>query len=130
MTCSAEMNAVSGPLAIDERAEPRALLRLRAALKCQTTPSQDVFVVDLAQSGCRLLINRKVSVGTLVHLGIIGFADLPGWVAWSNTRSLGLNFCHRLPDAVMAHIVNLASGPKRTQLRGEPVPQCKDGLGS
>jgi hypothetical protein len=65
-------------------------------------------VVDLAQSGCRLLVNRKVSVGSLVHLDTLGSADLSGWVSWSNTRSLELSFCHRLLSAVTYLMVKLA----------------------
>lgn len=61
----------------------------------------------MTRSGCRVLIQRRVSVGTFVTLVIPTFVEVFGWVAWSNDHALGIDFSHTLPSAVLAHVVEL-----------------------
>ena len=91
----------------DERAERRVSLRLCAVLKCDKTPLQQVIATDMTRTGCRAIIQRRVSVGTFVTLAIPTFVEVSGWVAWSTDHALGINFSHALPPAVLAHVVKL-----------------------
>ena len=99
-------------LGLDERAAPRVGLRLRAVLKCDKTPTQQVIATDITRTGCRAAIQRRVSVGTFVTLAIPEFVEVFGWVAWSNDYALGINFSHTLPPAVLAHVVSLGPLPE------------------
>lgn len=101
-----EPQDVSG---LDERAERRVSLRLRAVLKCDKTPTQQVIATDFTRTGCRAVIQRRVSVGTFVTLAIPTFVEVFGWVAWSTDHALGINFSHNLPPPVLAHVVGLGS---------------------
>jgi hypothetical protein len=92
---------------LDERTEPRLSLRLRAVLKCDKTPAQQVIATDITRTGCRSMIQRRVSVGTFVTLEIPDFVEVFGWVAWGNDYAVGIDFSHALPPAVLAHIVGL-----------------------
>lgn len=96
----------------DERAERRVSLRLRAVLKCDRTPIQEVIATDFTRTGCRAVIQRHVSVGTFVTLAIPTFVEVFGWVAWSTDHALGINFSHALPPAVLAHVVRLGPVPE------------------
>lgn len=65
----------------DERWAPRVSLRRRAVLKCDNTPTQHVIATDITRIGCRVIIQRRVSVGTFVTLVIPDFVEVFGWVA-------------------------------------------------
>lgn len=86
-------------------------LRLRTVLKCDKTPTQQVIATDVTRSGCRAIIQRRVSVGTFVTLAIPGFVEVFGSVAWSNDHTLGIDFSHTLSRAVLEHIVRLGPVP-------------------
>lgn len=93
----------------DGRRDSRVTVRLSAVLKCDRTPTQQVIATDITRSGCRVIIQRRVSVGTFVTLAIPSYVDVFGWIAWSDDRVLGIDFSHALPPAVLAHIVRLGS---------------------
>lgn len=95
----------------DERREPRVSLRRRAVLKCDRTPTQQVIATDITRIGCRVVIQRRVSVGTFVTLFIPDFVEVFGWVAWSDDHALGIDFSHILPPAILVHIVSLGPAP-------------------
>ena len=105
-------DAASDVSGLDERRDSRVSVRLSAILKCDRTPTQRVIATDITRSGCRVIIQRRVSVGTFVTLAIPSYVDIFGWVIWSDDRALGIDFSHALPPAVLAHIVRLGSAPE------------------
>lgn len=94
----------------DERRATRMPTRLRAGLRCDKAPTQQVVVTDMTNFGCRIEAIRKITVGTFVTVAIPEFVDIFGWVAWSTDTALGVDFSHPLPDAVRTHVVALGFG--------------------
>ena len=111
MATQLSLSALQDVSGLDERAEKRVSLRLRAVLRCDKTPTQQVIATDITRTGCRAIIQRRVTVGTFVTLAIPTFVEMFGWVAWSTDHALGISFSHALPPAVLDHVVGL--GPVR-----------------
>jgi hypothetical protein len=99
--------ATAQTLDVDERRAVRVATRLPAGLRCDKAPTQQVIVTDMTNNGCRITIDRRVTVGTFVTVTVPDFIEISGWVAWSSQTALGVDFSHPLPDAVRAHVVAL-----------------------
>ena len=65
----------------------------------------DARATELSEFGCRLEVGYKMTVGTCVTVGLTAFLAVAGWVAWVGRDAVGIEFAHRLPDAVVAAIV-------------------------
>jgi hypothetical protein len=89
---------------VGEGSRPRTSVRRCAVLKCDKTPSQQVIATEFTRAGCRVIIRRRVSVGTHVTLALPNLVEAHGSVAWSIDHTLGIDFRYALEPSVLAQI--------------------------
>lgn len=75
--------------------------------------TQPVRITDCTALGCRIKTPLTVTVGTFVHVAIPNFAEVPGWVAWSSSEAIGVDFSHPLPNRVLEYIIEQNGGIRR-----------------
>ena len=92
-------------LAEDGRKAVRIPVDWAATIAADKFGADAVRITDCTQLGCRIETNLAVTIGTFVHVAIPKFADVPGWVAWSNPKAIGVDFSHPLPAHVLEHII-------------------------
>lgn len=80
----------------------------------------DAMVTDLNPLGCRIEVDVRLIVGSLVTVGLTAAIEATGWVAWVAGGAAGIEFAHRVPDAVIAAIVE--RGPPEGCLRLPVLP--------
>lgn len=109
MSIHAPDRLTPAPLAIEERREARLPLHLPAYVISPGDVRSAAIVSDISTLGCRVQADVRVRVGRYLGLHIPGLAPYSGWVAWQTREEFGLDFCHPLPPAVVAHISGLGT---------------------
>jgi hypothetical protein len=92
-------------LAEDERKAVRIPVDWSATVAADKFGTEAVRISDCTRLGCRIETRLAVTIGTFVHVAIPNFADVPGWVAWSSSEAIGIDFSHPLPNRVLEYII-------------------------
>ena len=64
-----------------------------------------VKITDCTSRGCRIETDLSVTVGTFVRIAIPKFTDVEGWVAWTGSAAIGVDFAHPLPSKVLEYVI-------------------------
>jgi len=89
----------------DERRAVRILVAWTATLSADHFSEQAVRISNCTARGCRIETPLALPVGTFVSVTIPEFTAVPGWVAWSSSEAIGIDFSHPLPSRVLAYVV-------------------------
>lgn len=92
-------------LAADERRAVRIPVDWAATVAADKSGTEAARITDCTRLCCRIEARLAVTVGTFVHVAIPNFADVPGWVAWSSSEAIGVDFGHPLPNRVLEYII-------------------------
>lgn len=89
----------------EQRTAVRIVVDWGASIAADKFGSRAVKVTDCTIRGCRIETDLSVTVGTFVQIDIPNFTDVQGWVAWSSSEAIGVDFAHPLPSKVLGYLI-------------------------
>lgn len=104
----------------DERMVDREPVAIKTTFSNRKVGVCDARVTDLNPLGCRIEVDVRLIVGSLVTVGLTAAIEATGWVAWVAGGAAGIEFAHRVPEAVIAAIVQ--QRPSGGYLRSPALP--------
>jgi len=89
----------------EQRETVRIIVNWSASLTVDELATRKVRITDCTSRGCRIETDLAVAVGTFVYVVLPLFEDVPGWVAWSSSDAIGIDFSHPLQSKVLEYII-------------------------
>lgn len=105
MTVRSFKLAAPGWTGKEQRTAVRLVVDWEASVTAEKFDVCAVKITDCTNRGCRIETDLAVTVGTFIHIAIPNFTDVQGWVAWSSTAAIGVDFAHPLPSKVLEYLI-------------------------
>ncbi|MEI5688402.1 MULTISPECIES: PilZ domain-containing protein [Sphingomonas] len=99
-------------LAQEERQADRLPVSWPSTISSLKFDEEPCTICDVTHLGCRVLLDRRVTVGTYVTIAMPQLTKLEGWIAWNRGHEVGVEFSHPLPASILDDIeTRLRAGP-------------------
>jgi hypothetical protein len=89
----------------ERREAVRIIVSWSSSITVDELAPRKVRITDCTSRGCRIETDLAVTVGTFVYVVLPLFEDVPGWVAWSSSDALGIDFSHPLQSKILEYII-------------------------
>jgi hypothetical protein len=89
----------------ERRQAVRIIVNWSASLTVDELGAKRVRITDCTSRGCRIETDLAAAVGTFVYIALPLYTEVPGWVAWSSSDALGIDFSQPLPSRVLEYII-------------------------
>jgi hypothetical protein len=89
-----------------ERRAHRYKINVPAVLDRKGSDPLNVQMMNVGETGCRLKLPERLSVGTHVMLSIGGLPRLEARVRWSHENAAGLAFADPLPPGILDKLLD------------------------